>query len=212
MNLTLLSAIIGAFALDSTIAFQMMISSPLFTGPLIGWLLGDFWLGFEMGFLFQLLWLGRIPAGAARVPEGNVASMIATALVLLNRHNGFPNTTLTLVFFEGILLSLLGAIITIWYRKINGHILKLALRMVHQARLHVLVFLEAGSMIVFFLMMFVLTFVIINVSQQFLPGLANYFGGLYESKLIVVKPAILGIGLAFVLPLLKQSFNLRKGT
>ena len=64
MELILISVFISILALDITIAFQVLISSPIFAGPLLGWLLGDVWLGFEMGFLFQLLWLSKIPAGA----------------------------------------------------------------------------------------------------------------------------------------------------
>jgi len=136
----------------------VLISSPLFACPLIGWLLGDVGLGFEMGFLFQLLWLGRIPAGAASVPEGNIASGVATALVVLNQHLGFPNTAITLIFLESIFVSYLAAYSTILYRKING------------------------------------------------TGVITGIGGLFESQLVIIKPAILGAGLAFVFPLFKQAF------
>ena len=134
MNIALLSAIISFLSLDTTIAFQMLISSPLFSCPILGLILGDARLGFEMGFLLQLLWIGRIPAGASIVPEGNIASMIVTTLVILNRHNAFPNSTLMLVFLEGILISYLGAVITIFYRKLNGKIFDVAIKQIESAR------------------------------------------------------------------------------
>jgi len=41
MDLIFLSAIIGFLALDTTVAFQMLLSSPLFACPILGWILGD---------------------------------------------------------------------------------------------------------------------------------------------------------------------------
>src|SRR4030042_3529158 len=110
-NLFLISAIISILSLDITIAFQVLISSPIFSCTILGWLLGDIRLGIELGFIFQLLWLGKIPAGAYIVPEGNIASMIAVVLVLLNRENGWENTTLVVVFLEAILVRYLGSLL-----------------------------------------------------------------------------------------------------
>lgn len=207
MNIALLSAIISFLSLDITIAFQMLISSPIFACPILGWLLGDIWLGFELGFLLQLLWLGRIPAGAYIVPEGNIASMIVTILVLLNRENTLPNTTLAVVFSEGIFISYLGAVITILYRKLNGKILDIILRQVQSVHFNIMLLLEASSMVVYFLLVFAFSYVIIQVNQQFLPPVIKTIGGLFENQFIVVKPAILGIGMAFVLPIFRDALD-----
>ena len=206
MDLFLLSALISFLSLDTTIAFQVLISSPLFACPLIGWLLGDVGLGFEMGFLFQLLWLGRIPAGAASVPEGNIASGVATALVVLNQHLGFPNTAITLIFLESIFVSYLAAYSTILYRKINGRILDLILKELENLHFKMMILLEAASIIIYALIMFMLVMVILKLTQLFLPGVITGIGGLFESQLVIIKPAILGAGLAFVFPLFKQAF------
>jgi mannose/fructose/N-acetylgalactosamine-specific phosphotransferase system component IIC len=128
VDLLLLSALISILSLDITIAFQVLISSPIFSCTILGWLLGDIRLGMELGFIFQLLWLGKIPTGAHIVPEGNIASMIAAVLILMNRGNGWENTTLVIVFLEAILVSYFGSLITIYYRKFNGKILDLMVR------------------------------------------------------------------------------------
>jgi len=125
MDLIVLALVISVLSLDITIAFQVLISSPIFACPLIGWILGDVWMGFEIGILFQLLWLGRIPVGAYIMPEGNIASMIVTSLVILYQEIGFPNTALAIVFIEGIIVSFIGAQLTYFYRKLNGKILNL---------------------------------------------------------------------------------------
>ena len=58
-----LSLFIAFLGLDTTIAFQVMISQPIFSCPILGWLLGDPLTGMEIGAMMQLLWLNNIPAG-----------------------------------------------------------------------------------------------------------------------------------------------------
>jgi mannose/fructose/N-acetylgalactosamine-specific phosphotransferase system component IIC len=206
MELIVLAAVISFLSLDITIAFQMLISSPIFACPLIGWMLGDVWVGFEIGFLFQLLWLGRIPAGAYIVPEGNIATMIATVIVLMSQDIGFPNSALVLAFFELIIVSYLGAVLTLFYRKINGKIFNLMIKEIQQVHFLVLLLLDIGSMVIYLLSVFIFTFVILKVSLQFLPYIIPVVGNLFENQLIVVKPVILGIGLASFYPVLREAF------
>ncbi len=201
MDLIFLSAIISILSLDITIAFQMLISSPIFACPIIGWILGDVRTGFEVGFLFQLIWLGRIPAGAYIVPEGNIASMISTALILLHKEIGFPNTILTLVFIEAIIISLIGAKLTLIYRKLNGKILNLTERLVRRIHFKFLLILEVSSMFIFFLMVFITSILIFQGNQYFLPRMVPVIGHLFEDQFIVVKPVMLGIGLASIFPI-----------
>lgn len=211
MELILICLFISVLALDITIAFQVLISSPIFAGPLLGWLLGDVWLGFEMGFLFQLLWLSRIPAGAYIVPEGNIASMIAVVLVLLLKKFGFPNTTLVIVFSEAILISYIGAQLTLYYRKFNGKILNLMIKEVESVHFKVMLFLEIGSMLVYFLGVLLLTYFILLLSLQILPGMIQFLGSYFENQFVIVKPVIIGIGLASVYPILREAIPKRPG-
>ena len=154
MSLGYLAIIIAVLSLDTTIAFQTLISSPLFACPILGWILGDIQLGFELGFLLQLIWLSRIPAGAVIFPEGNLASMIVTSLILLNKSNGFPNTNLAIIFIEGILISFIGAKITQFYRNLNGKILDFVNKQVERAHFRVILLLEIFSIFLYFLIMF----------------------------------------------------------
>ena len=211
MELILISIFISFLALDITIAFQVLISSPIFAGPLLGWLLGDVWLGFEMGFLFQLLWLSKIPAGAYIVPEGNIASMIAVALVLLLREFGFPNTTLVIVFIEAILISYIGALLTFYYRKFNGKILNLMIKEVESVHFKVMLILDIGSMFIYFLGVFLLTYLTFLLSVLILPDLIQFVGSLFENQFVIVKPVILGIGLASVYPILREAVHKKPG-
>jgi mannose/fructose/N-acetylgalactosamine-specific phosphotransferase system component IIC len=201
MDLIFLSAIVSILSLDITIAFQMLISSPIFACPIIGWILGDVRTGFELGFLFQLIWLGRIPAGAYIVPEGNIASMISTALILLHKEIGFPNTILTIVFVEAIIISFIGAKLTLIYRKLNGKILNLTERLVRRIHFKFLLVLEVSSMFIFFFMVFITSYLIFQGNQYFLKWMVPAVGHLFENQFIVIKPAILGIGLTSIFPI-----------
>jgi mannose/fructose/N-acetylgalactosamine-specific phosphotransferase system component IIC len=158
-----------------------------------------------MGFLFQLLWLGRMPVGAYIVPEGNIASMIATGLILLLDTKIFPDTTLAVVFVEAIFISYLGAMLTIFYRKLNGKILNLVLREVELVHFNIMLILELGSMFIYFFGAFVFTYFSLILSIKMLPGIISTAGPTVEEPFFIVRPLIIGIGLASMYPLLRDA-------
>ena len=83
LKLLLVALVGGALALDRTAAFQLMVSRPLVASPLIGWLLGDLATGLKVGALIELVWIARLPLGAALAPNEALAGVVAPALVLL---------------------------------------------------------------------------------------------------------------------------------
>lgn len=77
----LLAGIVAVLAgLDRTAAFQLMISRPIVAAPLTGWILGEPAAGLQVGALVELLWLGRLPVGAAIPPDDTQVAVGATAL------------------------------------------------------------------------------------------------------------------------------------
>ena len=68
--------------LDRVALVQVMISRPLVAAPLTGWLLGYPMVGLEVGMLLELLWLGRLPVGAAIPPDDTQVAVGATVLTL----------------------------------------------------------------------------------------------------------------------------------
>ncbi|HEY3295830.1 MAG TPA: PTS sugar transporter subunit IIC [bacterium] len=109
-------ALAGAFVyLDTTAVAQFMISQPLIACPLWGLLVGRPEVGLFFGVAFQLIWLGSLPIGAAKIPEGNVGALIATALAcrVPPTPEGNPAwITLTIAAVVGLLVSQLGAQVT----------------------------------------------------------------------------------------------------
>jgi len=79
----LLAGLVSMLAgLDRVALIQAMISRPLVAAPLTGWLLGSPLIGLEIGMLLELLWLGRLPVGAAIPPDDTQVAVGSTVLVV----------------------------------------------------------------------------------------------------------------------------------
>ena len=120
-----ISLVGSLIVLDTTVAFQFLISQPLIACTLLGWFLGDPYLGMQIGIFLQLLWLSNMPVGASIVPEGNFAAIVITALVI--RYSQlFPNfyTVLIIGILFGVFISYVGGQLVIIIRKSNSYLLK----------------------------------------------------------------------------------------
>ncbi|MDY0269808.1 PTS sugar transporter subunit IIC [Trichloromonas sp.] len=96
----LISLLVG---LDRTAVLQLLICRPIVAAPLTGWVLGDSQLGLQAGILLELLWLGRLPVGAAIPPDDTQIAVGGTALALVMGAGGVEDLPL-------LLLSLLVAL------------------------------------------------------------------------------------------------------
>ena len=190
-----IALVIGLLALDTTIAFQILISQPLFSCSILGLILGDFARGVEIGIMMQLLWLNIVPAGAAVFPEGNTASMVTCALVLLFGEVGYPNLVLTTAFIIGIAVSYFGAWVTVMDRKINGRFLELTMNAAEHASFRRIILLDIGSIIIYFLLMSAMAFVAIGFGRIIIFYLTSTISLSIERYLVFVKPTIWGIGI-----------------
>jgi PTS system mannose-specific IIC component len=87
--------------LDRVALVQTMISRPLVAAPLTGWVLGTPLVGLEVGMLLELLWLGRLPVGAAIPPDDTQVAVGATVLALSVGHllnlSGMPMVILSVL-------------------------------------------------------------------------------------------------------------------
>lgn len=78
----LTGAVAVCAGLDRTAALQLMISRPIVVAPLTGWLLGAPLVGLQVGALVELLWLGRLPVGAAIPPDDTQVAIASTLLTV----------------------------------------------------------------------------------------------------------------------------------
>jgi len=59
-----------------------MMGRPLFTGPIVGWILGDFQAGIMIGATLELMFMGSIMVGSATPPEVYASSVLGTAIAI----------------------------------------------------------------------------------------------------------------------------------
>jgi PTS system mannose-specific IIC component len=110
--------------LDRVALVQAMISRPLVAAPLTGWVLGSPLVGLEIGMLLELLWLGRLPVGAAIPPDDTQVAVGATVLAISVGHflgmNGMPLVLLSVLV--AIPLGKFGQVFDKLARHINDRI------------------------------------------------------------------------------------------
>lgn len=89
LGITVAVAILAG--LDRTAAGQFMVCRPIVAAPLTGWLLGDVSVGLQVGAMLELLWLGRLPVGAAIPPDDSQVAVGCTFLAIVSQaQTGLP--------------------------------------------------------------------------------------------------------------------------
>lgn len=100
-EIVLISLIGGFISIDRAAAFQVMISRPVVTSPIIGMLLGDVMTGIQAGLIIELLWIGALPVGASVPPDETIVSILVPSLAIwqsrITGGEGFETLSLALV-------------------------------------------------------------------------------------------------------------------
>jgi mannose/fructose/N-acetylgalactosamine-specific phosphotransferase system component IIC len=118
MELLWITLVGGALALDATSVGQFMVSRPLVSGPLTGWILGEPATGLVIGALLELYLLVSFPTGGSRFPEGATATVVAVAsAAALDAPGSIP---LGIAF--GLVWGQIGGGTIYLLRQINGRI------------------------------------------------------------------------------------------
>ncbi len=196
-----LALLISLLGLDTTIAFQVLISQPVFACSIIGWLMGDPVTGMEIGAIMQMIWLNMLPVGAASFPEGNIASMLVCAIVIRFADLDMPNTVFAVAFVYGMIVSYVGAQLTTLDRRLNTRILKWAQQAAEQADLRKLTLLDMLSIAFYLIIMVFLSFIMLWLADVIFPLLTSLPQG-WETRLQFVKPVVWGIGIALTAALI----------
>lgn len=210
MSNLLISLLIGFLGLDTTIAFQVLISQPLFSCSILGWLLGDAQLGIEIGIMMQLFWLNVVPVGAVIFLEGNIASMVVCAIVVKLNSLGTPNLVFTIAFIIGLIVSYAGARITVIDRKFNGFILNKTLEAAEEVNFKKITLFDFFSILFYFLLMSMLAYISLVFSEWLIPFLHNLFPPEADKKLVFVKPAVWGVGISMTATMIYKIVKQKK--
>ncbi len=202
----LLCAVAALLMLDNAAAFQMLIAQPIFSGPILGYIGGNVALGFELGFLLQLVWLSDLPIGASIVPEGNFGAMAATVLgiYLTDQHPQFSEFIVFLMIGYGILGSFIGAKVVLFIRKGNELYLNWLNKRLEQGEV-----IKLGW-VVFFSLLFnaLVVFIFFTGLTITLARLFNVFQNVLTPELnkigLFARIAILGTGIGLTLTLFSE--------
>ena len=115
----------GIVAMDTTSGPQILISEPVVSCSVLGILFGIPESGLMIGILYQLLWLGYMPLGAARLADSNMAAFISTgALFTASRIFEFTDSVMHAAIVPSMLyavvIAYIGLHLTNNVRKLNG--------------------------------------------------------------------------------------------
>lgn len=203
------SLIIGLLALDTTIAFQVLLAQPLFACSILGALLGNLPVGIEIGILMQLLWLNVVPLGASTFPEGNVGSMLACVIIIRWGSAGFPNSTFLVALILALASSYIGARLTVLDRHLNSRFLDAVMRAAHRIQLRKIIALHILSIAVYFLIMSGLAWLVLTAAGGLMSNISTELLQKVEPQLFLIKPATWGIGIGLTIPLIIQALRQR---
>ncbi len=195
VDLAVISLWGGLVALDTTAAFQVLISHPLVSGAVIGLLLGNFPLGFAIGVILELVWLAEFPVGAAPFSEGNIgAAVAAAAAIIAADRTGRPEISESFALLVGVLMSMIGGHLVVLLRRANGRLYqnildnkKLTIKMVERYHFSAIVLAFLSGMLLTSISVAFFGFL-------FLPAIIAYLPKTIDIFVAPVNAAFLGIG------------------
>lgn len=206
MSLFALSLVGGFIALDTTAVLQGLISQPLVAGIVLGWLSGNLVLGMHVGLLMQLLWLNQLPVGAAKIPEGNLASIIAV-LLTVRLNILFENSQSILIFsvvLYTLLFSWLGTLLTTFMRSVNIRLFDFAFRALEKERIYALGGIHIAALLIQFVLQAALVYLAVLVGQTALRELLIALPAEWNNAVRYIELAVIGSGVGMTLALYKE--------
>ncbi len=118
----------GLIGLDRLAFGQFMISQPIVAAPLIGWLLGDFHDGMQIGVVLELFWFRGLPVGGHVPKDATLSAILTTGIALWG---GTPGPGMDVAWpawvflWVGLLLYPAG-FLDGWLRKKNTRLIRMA--------------------------------------------------------------------------------------
>jgi mannose PTS system EIIC component len=119
----LLSLICG---LDRVAILQVMISRPIVAAPLTALFLGEPLVGLQIGVMVELLWLARLPVGAAVPPDDTQVAIASSVLAIImgKALNASEPELLLLCLLVAIPLGKVGQYFDHYARQYNVRLIK----------------------------------------------------------------------------------------
>jgi len=204
-------SLIGSLlVLDTTAVLQVLISQPIVSGAILGWFLGDVSQGLHIGLLLQLLWLNQMPVGAAKVPEGNLASVIGVILFfrLVHLEANYHNILILLVVLYALLISYLGVNLITILRNWNVKLLSVAVEALEKGRPHVLGRVSIIALGIHFLMLVVVIISSVFLGQLIFENTIPLLHTEWDIFARYTELALIGSGIGLTVSLYKEKRGL----
>lgn len=187
--------------LDRTAAGQFMLCRPIVAAPLTGWLLGEASMGLQVGAMLELLWLGRLPVGAAIPPDDSQVAVGCTFLaVMAHAQTGLPPQALAAAsLLVGMPFGKTGQLFDRLARLVNARLLNRAELALDSGRFEVLDKLHLRGLWHFAIASLATLAVVIGGGMLCLPLLCTYL----EHSLVAAAPwlwllfPLVGVGSLF---------------
>lgn len=126
LSLTLGALVSLICGLDRVAILQLMISRPIVAAPLTALLLGEPLVGLQIGVMVELLWLARLPVGAAVPPDDTQVAIASSVLVIAlgQSLNAAGTELLLLCLFVAVPLGKFGQYFDRYARQYNVRLVK----------------------------------------------------------------------------------------
>jgi mannose/fructose/N-acetylgalactosamine-specific phosphotransferase system component IIC len=198
-KLMLLSLWGGVVALDTTAVLQVLVSHPMVSCSVVGFILGQVKIGFLIGVVLELVWLNELPIGAAPFSEGNIGATVAASVaILVIQQINRMEVVIPLACFAGIGVSTLGGHGVILVRRLNNVVYT---RLIESPAITPgqIVRVHALGMFIMFAGGFVLTAVATALAYLLLMYLVPQIPVAWDVRLWPILGAFLGVGCAVLL-------------
>jgi mannose/fructose/N-acetylgalactosamine-specific phosphotransferase system component IIC len=192
----MLGIIAGIGILDSRIFGALMLERPLVTGLLVGWVLGDVKQGILIGAQLELIWMGIAGIGAATPPDVVTGGVLGTAFAILSGKG--PEVALVLAVPIAVLAQSLGVLVRI----VNTYFMHKAEKFAAKADFRGVTLMMWIPPVLFFLSVFVPTFLAIILGAEEVKALINSVPKVILEGLGVASSLLPAIGFALLMDML----------
>src|SRR5690625_1055020 len=163
----LIGLVAGIGILDGRIFGVMMMERPLFTGTLVGLVLGDLQTGVLIGAQLELIWMGIAGIGASTPPDVVTGGVLGTAFAIMSGQGA--EVALALAVPIAVLAQSLGVLV----RVVNSYFTHLADKYAKEVNYKGYAFAMWTPVFLFFLSTFIPSFLAIMIGSTRVEGLIN---------------------------------------
>lgn len=192
----LLGLIAGIGILDSRLFGVLMLERPLVLGALVGLVLGDFQTGIIIGAQLELIWMGIAGIGSSTPPDVVTGGVLGTAFAILSGKG--PEVALALAVPIAVLAQSLGVLV----RVVNTYFIHKADTYAKKADFKGVTIMMWIPILLFFLSVFVPTFLAILLGANTVTSLINAIPKVILDGMTVAGNLLPAIGFALLIDML----------